>query len=279
MAIDPSAIGRQSEPSPISWTKTDAMLYAVSVGVGADDPFDRLEYTTENTEGLELKALPSLCVVLSGGAPFPSYGEIDKSKLLHAEQSIEWHQPLPPEGEAVVTRTIEDLLDKGSAAIAVMKTEFQTPLGDPLCTVRSTAFIREHGGFGGKRGTSTPWEAPDRAPDFEFTQQTTINQALIYRLNSDRNPLHSDPKFAARGGLKTPILHGLCTFGHAVQGLIKHVPFPTEDWQSLNVRFSASVLPGEALTTRGWIDGNTVKFRTFVGDRMVLDQGTLKGKA
>jgi len=279
MAIDPSAIGRASDPAEIGWTNKDAMLYAVSVGVGADDAADRLQFTTENTEGVALQALPTLCVVQSGGAPFPTYGDIDKSKLLHAEQSIEWHRPFPPEGRAVVVKTIEDLLDKGSAAIAVMRSDFSTPDGAPLCTVRATAYIRDHGGFGGARGTSTPWAAPDRAPDFEFTQQTSINQALIYRLNSDRNPLHSDPKFAARGGLKAPILHGLCTFGFAAQGLIDHAPFPPDDWGSLRVRFTASVLPGEALTTRGWIDGDTVTFRTFVGDRMVLDQGTLKGRA
>lgn len=275
MAIDPGAIGRVSDPVTVTWTAKDAMLYAISVGVGADDPAQGLGYTTENSAGIRLRTLPTFCVVLSGGVAIPSYGEIDKSKLLHAEQAFEFHQPLPPEGEAVVQRSIEDLLDKGNAAIVVTRTTFHTRTGVPLCTLRSTAYLRDHGGFGGRRGSATPWAAPDRAPDIEFTQQTCPNSALLYRLNSDRNPLHSDPAFARRAGLDQPILHGLCTLGHAAQGLIGRLPFGPDAWRRLSARFSASVLPGDRLTTQVWVDGRTVRFRTHVGARVVLDHGTL----
>lgn len=276
MAIDPGAVGQKTGPVQVGWTAKDAMLYAVSVGVGSEDATQGLDYTTENTAGLTLKALPTLCVVLTGGVPLPGYGSYDRAKLLHAEQSIEWHRPLTAEGSAMVTRQVESLFDKGNAAIAVTCTDLCDMDGAPWVTTRSTAYIRDAGGFGGERGTARVWAVPDRAPDLVFAQQTARNQALIYRLNSDRNPLHSDPAFAARGGLDRPILHGLCTFGFVAQGLIGRTPFAPETWKRLAVRFSASVLPGERLTTHAWIGDNTVHFRTFVADRMVLDQGLLE---
>lgn len=276
MAIDPTAIGRRTEPVSIAWDARDTMLYAVSVGVGGDDPIRGLSHTTENTAGHSLTALPTMAVVLGGHLPTPPFGQIDTARLLHARQTIDWHRPIPAQGQARAERVVVDLQDKGHAAIAIIGTTLHLPDGAPLCTLQSSLFIRDHGGFGGHRGSAESWDAPQRAPDLIFAQRTQPNQALLYRLNGDRNPLHSDPAFAARGGLDRPILHGLCTMGFVAQGLIGRIPAAPESWKHLSVRFAAPVMPGDELVTSVWLDGPDTRFRTHVGDRLVLDQGLLR---
>jgi acyl dehydratase len=146
--------------------------------------------------------------------------------------------------------------------------------GQPLFTSRSSMFIRGEGGWGGDRGPSAKFEAPTRAPDEVVRYATRPDQALLYRLNGDRNPLHSDPSFAALGGFDKPILHGLCTYGFTGRALLHAVAGSDPDRvKSMDGRFASPVLPGETLDVKIWVDGDTATFQTFVGDRCVIDAG------
>ena len=140
---------------------------------------------------------------------------------MHAEQAVELHRPMPVEGTARTVSTVTGIYDKGSGALVVIENAaVDAATGEPLVTSRSGAFIRGEGGFGGERGGDPPWERPDREPDHQVVELTRPEQALIYRLSGDRNPLHVDPKFAARGGFRRPILHGLCTYGVTGRALL-----------------------------------------------------------
>jgi acyl dehydratase len=149
---------------------------------------------------------------------------------------------------------------------------------EPVITARSAAFIRGEGGFGGDRGPATAWTTPDRAPDHVVTYRTRPEQALIYRLSGDRNPLHSDPEFAARAGFDRPILHGLCTYGVTGRALL-HALADSDPgrFAAMSGRFSAPVFPGDPLTVSMWVDGDVAKFRTTKEDgTVVIDRGTAK---
>lgn len=273
MAVDLNSVGRATEPFVVSWTSKDAMLYALGVGAGAEDPFQELAFTTENTAGVEQKVLPTFAVVLSYGAPRISYGEIDRTKSVHAEQALVAHAPLPPQGRGVLVTRIGGIFDKGSGALVQMVTTLSEEGGRLLAEYTTSAFIRGEGGFGGDRGPKSAWAAPERAPDAVVEQQTRIDQALLYRLSGDRNPLHSDPSYATRGGFERPILHGLCTYGFVGRALLRQLDGDPERLKSMKVRFASPVLPGDRLTTSIWRDGARLLFRTAVGDRLVLDAG------
>ena len=200
-----------------TWTSKDCLLYALGVGAGASDPTGfELEFTTENSDGVTQRALPTMPVVIAphnaGPGPMAAIGTFDWAMLVHGEQSITLHQPLPVEGTAMITGKVAAMYDKGKAGVVVIEYDAKTPSGDALWTNRMSAFIRGEGGWGGDRGPSGPTNvAPDRDPDHVVSYTTRTDQALLYRLNGDRNPLHSDPVFAARAGFPKPILHGLCT--------------------------------------------------------------------
>jgi acyl dehydratase len=168
--------------------------------------------------------------------------------------------------------------DKVKAAVVVTETTAEME-GEPLYTNRASVFIRGEGGWGGERGPSGPQnEPPDRAPDHEVTYQTSPDQALVYRLSGDRNPLHSDPAFAAMGGFDRPILHGLCSYGFTGRALLHSLcDGDPAKFHHVEARFASPVLPGDALTVRMWTtgDGESV-FTTSVGDRLVIDQGLVK---
>lgn len=274
MPIDLAAVGREGLPRTRSWTSTDALLYAVGVGAGLGDPTAELAFTTENTAGVAQQVLPTFAVLLSQ-APPPPYGEIDPTKLVHAEQAITLHRPVPVEGTVTATARIEAVHDKGSGALVTIASEAVLADGSPLATNRSSVFIRGEGGFGGDRGPARSWAAPDRPPDAEIALATRPEQALLYRLSGDRNPLHSDPAFAARGGFAAPILHGLCTYGVAGRALLRAAAGgdPTR-LTAMSGRFSATVVPGAVLTTEIWRTEAEVLFRTRADDgTVVLDHG------
>ncbi len=175
-------------------------------GRGLGDPLQELEFTTENCQGIEQQVLPTFAVLIAQARPVRSLGDFDLALLVHAEQAFELHRPLPVEGTVRTTSTVTGIYDKGSGALVVTEhVAADAATGEPLVTSRTSAFIRGEGGFGGERGTDLPWERPDREPDYLLIQQTRPEQALIYRLSGDRNPLHVDPKFAARGGFSQPI--------------------------------------------------------------------------
>ncbi|MEZ5218721.1 MAG: MaoC/PaaZ C-terminal domain-containing protein [Ilumatobacteraceae bacterium] len=273
MPLNPDAVGSTTEPTPISWTSKDALLYAVGVGAGTGE----LAYTTENTKDVAQQVLPTFPVVLGGGGgAFSKIGTFNPAMLVHGSQSVTLHRPLDPDGEAVVTSKVVAMYDKGKAAVVVMEGTATSPDGTPLYSTTSAAFIRGEGGWGGDRGPSGPQNVPpERDPDHVVDSQTSPDQALVYRLSGDRNPLHSDPSFAAMGGFDRPILHGLCTYGFTGRALLHSLcDGEAARFGHMEGRFASPVLPGELLTIKIWRtgDGEAV-FTTSVGDRTVIDQG------
>jgi acyl dehydratase len=281
MPLNPDAVGTVSEPSEATWTSKDSLLYALGVGAGASDPTGfELEFTTENSDGIEQKALPTMPVVLGGtggGGPMNAIGTFDWAMLVHGEQGITLHKPVPVAGTAVVQGKVAGMYDKGKAAVVLLESEAREPGGDLLWTTTMSAFIRGEGGWGGDRGPSGPRNVPpDRAPDDVVSYTTRTDQALLYRLNGDRNPLHSDPTFAARAGFPKPILHGLCTYGFTGRALLHAVcGSDPARFKSIEGRFSHPVMPGDTLDVKVWVDGNEAIFQTVVGDNTVIDSGKL----
>jgi acyl dehydratase len=253
MPINPDAVGSRGEPFEHSWDEKDCMLYALGVGAGTEE----LAFTTENTRDVTLQALPTMPVVLSSGGfgALRTIGDFNPAMLVHGEQRVELFGPLPTTGTVRNVGEVTAIWDKGKGAVvelAVTGTDVATEA--PLFTATMALFIRGEGGFGGERGPSGPRNvAPDSAPDAEVSQTTSPDQALLYRLSGDRNPLHSDPSFAALGGFDRPILHGLCTYGFAGRALLHELCGSDPGrMRSMEGRFSASVFPGETLTTRVW---------------------------
>ncbi len=275
MPIDPDAVGSKSDPVELSWTSKDALLYAVGIGGGTGE----LAYTTENTRGVPQQVYPTFPVVVGFGAGsggLASAGTWNPAMLVHGQQSVTLHQPLPVAGTVTVVSEITGIYDKGKAAVIVIAADAVLADGSPLYTNTMSAFIRGEGGWGGDRGPSGARNIPpDRAPDHQVTYQTSPDQALVYRLSGDRNPLHSDPAFAAMGGFDRPILHGLCTYGFTGRALL-HTLCGSESarFEHIEARFASPVIPGEALTISMWdtSPGQAV-FTTSVGDRVVIDQG------
>lgn len=282
MPIDPNAVGFRGEPTRRAWTSDDSILYALGVGGGAEDPADELAFTTENTNGVDQQVLPTMAVVLGmgGGSALAGIGPFNPAMLVHGEQAITLHRPIPVAGEVETVGEITAIWDKGKGALVEMtSTSVDVDSGDAMFTNVMSAFIRGEGDFGGDRGPSGPRnEAPDREPDHTVTYPTRIDQALLYRLSGDRNPLHSDPSFAALGGFDRPILHGLCTYGFTGRALLHRVcEGDPGRFASMVGRFTSPVLPGEELTVSIWDDGpQGAIFRTAGGDgRTVIDSGRL----
>ncbi|WP_208027289.1 MaoC/PaaZ C-terminal domain-containing protein [Rhabdothermincola sediminis] len=275
MPINPDAVGSTSEPHEHSWTEKDVMLYALGVGAGTGE----LQFTTENTMDTPLRVLPTMAVVLGVGG-FGAVGKIgtfNPAMLVHGEQAIELYGEIPTSGTVSTVGEITGIWDKGKGAVIVtesVSTDVST--GKPLFKNTMSAFIRGEGGWGGDRGPSGPRnEPPERAPDHEVTYHTRDDQALIYRLSGDRNPLHSDPAFAKLGGFDRPILHGLCTYGFTGRALL-HTLCGSDParFRSMEGRFSSPVYPGEALTVRMWVEGSSATFQTCGEDgRVVIDSG------
>jgi acyl dehydratase len=277
MPINPDAVGSKSDPTRRSWNSKDALIYALGVGAGAANALDELEFTTENTSDRPQRALPTIAVVLAPLGGIGDIGTFNPAMLVHGEQGITLHKEIPVEGELEATSEVTGIYDKGKGAVVVWETKcIDVKTGDPLLDTRMSAFIRGEGGWGGDRGPSGGAnQAPDRAPDHEVTVQTRQDQALIYRLSGDRNPLHSDPAFAAMGGFDKPILHGLCTYGFTGRALLHAVcGSDPARFKGMDARFSSPVMPGEALTVKAWSDGDGFVFQTLGGDgRVVIDNG------
>ncbi|WP_433249401.1 MaoC/PaaZ C-terminal domain-containing protein [Actinomadura nitritigenes] len=287
MALDHSLVGVPGEPAARSWDGTDALLYALGVGAGAEDPQQELAFTTENTEGVAQRVLPTFAVLAAQarGGPRRRLGDFDRARLVHAEQAFRIHRPLPVEGSVQVTSTVTDMLDKGRGAL--VRTESIAADGDgrPLVTASSGAFIMGEGGSGsvsaGRSGDGPspgdePWTRPEREPDHRVVYRTRPDQALLYRLSGDRNPLHSDPAFAKRGGFDRPILHGLCTYGFTGRALL-HTLCDSDParFHAMYGRFTRPVLPGDVLVVNLWRDGEgRTLFQTETGNgAVVIDRG------
>jgi acyl dehydratase len=276
MPIDPGAVGATSEPVERSWTSKDCLLYAVGVGAGTDE----LAFTTENSHGVQQQVLPTFAVIAGagGGGAMRSIGDFDPAKLVHGEQAFELHGPIPVEGRVRTVTTVTGIFDKGSGALVETASEsVDAETGEPRFTTRSSAFIRGEGGFGGDRGSSTSTAIPDRAPDHRVAYRTREEQALTYRLSGDRNPLHSDPEFAARAGFDRPILHGLCTYGFTGRALLHQLcGSDPERFRAMQGRFTSPVFPGELLTVTIWSDGDEAVFQTHGEDERVVLVGSCR---
>ncbi len=272
MPIDPTiAVGADLGATTFSWTPREVALYNLAVG-GAHDPMDPtgLQYIDD----LAPKVLPTFATVaatfLATEAPKVSFPgvDIDLAKVVHGSQEVQVHRPLPASGTATTRTRIAEVQDKGSAAVIVQESETVDDAGNPLWTARSSIFAKGEGGFGGERGSSTRIALPDREPDHELTAPTLPQQALLYRLCGDRNPLHSDPAFAAAAGFPRPILHGLCTYGTVCRTLVDEVlGGDTRAAAGFGASFAGVVFPGETLRIRAWDEGARVLVSTTVADR------------
>ena len=271
--INPEAVGATGTPSRRSWSSKDALLYAVGVGAGTDE----LAFTTENTQNLPQRVLPTFAVIIGGGGvPMDKVGSFNPALMVHGEQGIELFDEIPADGEIESVGRVVNIWDKGSAAVLEFEsTSTNVKTGAPLLKTRMSLFCRGEGGFGGERGPSIKLEYPNRDPDHSVRYQTREDQALTYRLSGDRNPLHSDPAFAAMGGFDRPILHGLCTWGFTGRALLHSLcDSDPSRFKRMNSRFSKPVLPGDELTVDMWVNGQQALFQTRNqnGD-VVIDQG------
>ncbi|MYR07953.1 enoyl-CoA hydratase [Gordonia sp. SID5947] len=276
MPLNPASVGQKTRPVEVSWTSKDTLLYAVGVGAGLGAPAHELAYTTENSNDLTQRALPTFAVVLNDDGPQVDIGTYDESQLVHAEQGLVLHTSLPPAGTVRVATTVTGIHDKGSGGLVAYQTDAVDPAdGSPVFTTHSTMFIRGEGGFGGERGPVDEWTRPSTPPDAVVTYATRPEQALLYRLSGDRNPLHSDPHFAARAGFDRPILHGLCTYGVAGRALLEHVADnDVARFGAMRSRFTAPVYPGDSLSVALWRTAEGASFQVFRdGGELVIDRG------
>ncbi|UMG92340.1 MaoC/PaaZ C-terminal domain-containing protein [Nocardioides sp. TF02-7] len=275
MPIDPAvAVGAHVGSTTFSWTESDVLLYHLAIGAGRR-PGDHLSpvalrYTLD---GPSLQVLPSFGVVAptfhaTDPPPLDLPGcDIDLAQVVHGSQSISLSAPLPTCGTATVSTTLTDVWDKGKAAVIWQEGVATTGSGEELWRVRSSIFVRGEGGFGGDRGTSTTVDLPDRAPDLETTYAVTEQQALLYRLCGDRNPLHADPGFAKAAGFPAPILHGLCSYGVVLRELTDGLlGADATAVRGFGARFAGVVFMGETIRVRGWReDGRVVASATIAG--------------
>ncbi|KWX67736.1 MaoC/PaaZ C-terminal domain-containing protein [Mycobacterium sp. NAZ190054] len=282
MPLDPDAIGATTPPQLFTWTDRDTLLYALGVGAGTAD----LALTTENSHDIDQQVLPTYAVIAcSPFAAATKIGSFDFSRLLHGSQSIRVFAPLPPSGSLSVVNEVADIQDKGEGknAVVMLKATGSDPdTGQVVAETLTTLVIRGAGGFGGRPGQRPPApEIPEREPDARLALPTREDQALIYRLSGDRNPLHSDPWFAALAGFPKPILHGLCTYGVAGRALVTELGGgDAAKVTAIAARFTSPVFPGDTLTTSIWRVGEgRAVFRTEAAAadgsdaRLVLEDG------
>ncbi|MFV8817904.1 MaoC/PaaZ C-terminal domain-containing protein [Haliea sp. E17] len=266
-------IAKRADDVPFSYTDTQMLLYNLSVGMGRD-PYDEQELPFV-FEKPALQVLPSAAAVLGGGgASILSSVDIDWNKLLHGEQRLQMHRTIPASAELLGTTRISEVVDKGAAKGAIVTLEMDVRLasGEPLYTMENVIFMRGNGGCGGPdKSAKTPHTLPERAPDLVHVSETRPDQALLYRLNGDRNPLHAQPAFAERAGFPRPILHGLCSYGIACRAVLASVcAYDPARIRSFDVRFTSPVYPGETIHTDIWVDGDTVSFRCRVEERDIV---------
>jgi acyl dehydratase len=261
----------------IAHGERETMLYALSIGMGRD-PLDMRELPFVY-EGAGLRAVPTMAMVLASTGIIRKTG-VDFTKILHAEQRLTLHRPVPVAGELLASSRVAAAYDKGTdkGAVLLLETAARSAVdGAPLFTSTMTIMARGDGGFGGPQGpTPEPHQLPTRPPDHTDVFETRPEAALLYRLNGDRNPLHADPDVAARVGFKRPILHGLATYGIACRAVLRTVCDDEPDqMHSFDARFSAPVYPGDEIATDIWNDGGVISFRCRVParDAVVLNNG------
>jgi acyl dehydratase len=279
----PDILDQRMPARTFTYGDKDVMLYALGIGLGAD-PMDEKELPFVYERGL--KVVPTAATVLTAannraaeGRAAPTLPEGHRQSqmnflmMVHGEQKVELHKPLPTTGTFTAEGRTVGAWDKGEGkgAVVVNETIWTDEKGEKAATLTMSMFYRGDGGFGGPtEGQPEPHATPTRAPDQSVDIQTRPDQALIYRLNGDRNPLHSDPESARRSGFPRPILHGLCTYGITCRAVLQELlDYDAEQILSHQVRFSAPVFPGDLITIDLWKDGKEISFEARVKARDV----------
>jgi acyl dehydratase len=257
------AAGAELPTQAVSWTERDVALYhlALGVGRGRDDPLDPavLSFVTPENDPQVLPTFLVMLARLRATAPtaydYPG-ASFDARQVVHGHQSVEVFTPLPARGEVELRSNIVDVWDKGQAAVVVQETRGLSPSGQVMFRAASRLFVRGAGGFGGRRGlpiTDYCAAVAGDEPDLDVRMATSPQQALLYRLCGDLNPLHSDPGFALAAGFGRPILQGLCTYGMVAYELVRAMLDGQADrLTGLEVSFLGVVYPGETLRLRIW---------------------------
>jgi acyl dehydratase len=277
----PDILDQQTAPRTFTYGDKDVMLYALGVGMGRD-PMDETELAFVYEKGL--KVIPTAATVLAsaGGRPARGADQVEQKPghrpsvinflmVVHGEQKVELHKPLPTSGTFTAQGRTIGAYDKGKdkGAVIVNETVWTDEAGEKVATLTGSTFARGDGGFGGpSEGQPEPHEIPSRKADLSVDIATREDQALLYRLNGDRNPLHSDPESAKRSGFPRPILHGLCTYGITCRAVLQAITgFDPDQILSHQARFSAPVFPGDTITVDLWKDGGVISFEARVKER------------
>jgi len=278
MPVDPRrALGAALPVTTVAWDEDRVILYQLGIGAGtpATDP-DELSYVYE----ANLKVLPSFATVPAMSTML-AIGQVDGISfnpvlLVHGDQEVVVHRPLPVAATVTQTGRIAEIWDKGSGALVVAEVDGVDAGGTHLYTTRGGLFLRGEGNFGGERGPRAGDVAPDREPDIVVESPTLDQQALLYRLSGDRNPLHADPEFAAMAGFERPILHGLCTYGIVCKAAVD-AAFDADVSQvsRFSGRFSKPVLPGQTISTAMWRLEDRVVVRATVNGATVLTNASI----
>lgn len=268
MALNLDAVGQSTEPAPHRYSWKDTVLYALSVGAKKAE----LDYLFEARGP---KVLPTYAVVPAFDVMMKLFDVVEGDLLgvVHGAQSITLHAPFPcdaeTETEVTTVGTVDGVYDLKRMAQAIFKTETKAADGTLLCETEWNILFRNDGGFSGPRPPKSPrHRVPEREPDFEVVEDTTPEQALLYRLNGDFNPLHADPAIGEKAGFGEPILHGLCTYGYAGRAVL-HAACEGDPSRLLGLRgqFRKPVWPGDTLVTRGWREGEEILLQTHTRER------------
>lgn len=278
MALNFETVGKVFGPYEFTYNERDLIIYALGIGFTKDD----LTYVYEGAK--DFKAFPTFGVILPANAGAEAFlsTKANFAMVVHGEQTLQIHNALPRSGTVLTTTLIEGIYDKGSGALIVMRFDSQDKNGTPLCTNWAGVFVRGAGGFGGPPQPKKEIPAlPAKDPDYAFLAPTDPNQAALYRLSGDRNPLHIDPAVAKAVGFAQPILHGLCTYGVVCRCFVKEVwQGDAEKIKSYSARFSAPVIPGEILQVKVWTAGNNLYLLEAYNDKgqAVLRHGVIESK-
>jgi len=281
--------GKQLDSGAYSWDRTRPMLYAVGVGAGLTDPFEELQFTTENTSGVDQQVIPTFLtnMAVEGGSWIKELGfparEWDgyPAGLVHGEQGVSLARPIPVSGTVNLEQVMIGVFDKGSGALCLSETRATlAETGEYLGASRIGLFVRGQGGFGGPRGPEDeqPWVPQERAPDLTVSLPIPVGQSLIYRLLGDVNPHATDPALAKADGFDRPIFFGLGTYGFACRALLKGMcDGDVSGFGGIYGRFSKPVHPGEVLDTHIWHTDGGAQFQTVAGgERVVIDRGQFR---
>jgi acyl dehydratase len=266
----------KSEGIEVSYTDKESIRYALGVGLG-NDPMnlDELKYVYENGQ----IALPSMATNFQYHSSLLLSANLNLIMVVHGEQKLSIINPIPVSGDFLIDMKVINCFDKGATKGAVIDVETSVSLkkdGTPICKLISTTFARGDGGFG---GDDTPPSIPmvlEGSPDITHEVTTKPDQALIFRLSGDYNPLHSDPSFAKAAGFPKPILHGLCSYGVACRSIVESVcDNDVKKLKRFNCRFSSPVFPGETIVTEMWKKDKIINFQSKVKerDKIVLKNG------